>query len=161
MAASRVMVPADEFRRMGSGAAFPILPDQAEADIYRVFRSHPRLDLDTADSWRARPYAEFHATADKPLFTLDVVGEGHWKLYKGESFNLWKPDTGTYYGSVSPSVLATLEDKRLPPLAASTLHLRSFRRQSSTMSNRFPYFIQESRFGSFAEQPTRALSSQR
>ena len=113
VAASRVMVPADEFRRMGSGAAFPILPDQAEADIYRVFRSHPRLDLDTADSWRARPYAEFHATADKPLFTLDVVGEGHWKLYKGESFNLWKPDTGTYYGSVSPSVLATLEDKRL------------------------------------------------
>ncbi len=37
-----------------------------------------------------------------------------WPVYKGSSFNLWEPDTGTYYDSVdSVSITAYLQEKRL------------------------------------------------
>jgi hypothetical protein len=110
---SRVCVPAGEFRNFATGSAFPVLNDQGEADVYRIFRRHPRLDLDAPHSWRIRPYREFDATIDKPLFLLDKVKDGYWKLYKGESFNLWNPDTGVYYGCVNPNVKDLLQVKRM------------------------------------------------
>jgi hypothetical protein len=104
---------AQEFRTWGSGAAFPILGSADDGDVYLQMRHHPRLDADVG-SWRARPYAEFHATADKPLFQLDSVPDGWWPLYKGESFDLWEPDRTVYYGAVDPAVvLPLLQQKRL------------------------------------------------
>ena len=36
-----------------------------------------------------------------------------WPVYKGESFNLWNPDTGTYYASASPDqITKDLYEKR-------------------------------------------------
>ena len=28
--------------------------------------------------------------------------DGHWPVYKGESFDIWKPDTGVYYAEADP-----------------------------------------------------------
>ena len=37
----------------------------------------------------------------------------HWKVYKGESFELWTPDTGTYYASAEADKIARhLQEKR-------------------------------------------------
>ena len=103
---------AAEFRTWGTGAAFPILSSPEDGSVYLKMKRHPRLDADVGD-WRVRAYAEFHATADKPLFNLDTVPPGWWPLYKGESFDLWQPDRGLYYGGVNPEViLPVLLDKR-------------------------------------------------
>ena len=40
--------------------------------------------------------------------------EGYWPVYKGESFDLWNPDTGVYYAWADPPpVLQWLQAKRL------------------------------------------------
>ena len=40
--------------------------------------------------------------------------DGHWPVYKGESFDLWNPDTGIYYAWVDPGpVLDWLQRKRI------------------------------------------------
>ena len=40
--------------------------------------------------------------------------DGHWPVYKGESFDLWNPDTGIYYASAEPGpVLDWLQRKRI------------------------------------------------
>jgi hypothetical protein len=99
--------PAQDFRTWGTGAAFPVLASAEDGAVYLTMKNNPRLDLDDG-SWRVRPYAEFHATADKPLFNLDSVPKGWRPLYKGESFNLWNPDTGIYYGGVDPKVVVPI-----------------------------------------------------
>jgi len=105
--------PAQDFRTWGTGAAFPILSTALDGVIYRVMKSHARLDNDSGE-WRARPLREFDSSLDKNLFVLDEVPERWWPLYKGESFNLWNPDTGKYYGSVNPDeIVEYLQDKRI------------------------------------------------
>lgn len=56
---------------------------------------------------------EFDATNDKQLF--DGIGDDdRWPVYKGASFNIWEPDTGTYYASAEPRVVVgALQTKRL------------------------------------------------
>jgi len=40
--------------------------------------------------------------------------DGYWPVYKGESFDIWNPDTGTYYAWADPGpVLDWLQGKRL------------------------------------------------
>ena len=112
VAQPRVSVPASEFRNFGTESSFPILTTQTAANLYRVYKDHPRIDLDDPTTWRLRPFREFDATNDKPLFVMDEVKTDYFKLYKGESFDLYQPDTGKYYGSVPPSVVEILQDKR-------------------------------------------------
>jgi len=95
---------AQDFRTWGTGAAFPILSNAMDGQIYLQMKKHPRLDAET-NELKIRPHAEFHASGDKPLFNLDSVPKGFWPLYKGESLELWQPDTGKYYGGIDPSVV--------------------------------------------------------
>ncbi len=56
---------------------------------------------------------EFDATNDRPSFDAGE-GRGRWPVYKGASFNLWEPDTGTYYAWADPEVVVpVLQSKRL------------------------------------------------
>lgn len=80
------------------------------------------------ERWHFRPHAELHATNDRRFFTrldgpsenagqLEHQGRGNgysdtslddqrsrsaldrqWNVYSGESFHLWEPDRGIYYG---------------------------------------------------------------
>ena len=84
--------------------AFPILSNALDGQIYLQMKKHPRLDYET-NELKIRPHAEFHASGDKPLFNLDSVPKGFWPLYKGESLDLWQPDTGKYYGGIDPAVV--------------------------------------------------------
>jgi hypothetical protein len=119
--------PANEFRKWGTGAAFPSLASYEDGIVYQQMKKSPRLDAKRSD-WRARPYAEFHASADKHLFELDTVSAGYWKLYKGESFNLWTPDTGKYYGGVDPEVITPmLQEKRMKTSRQSNSPFNEFK----------------------------------
>jgi len=98
--------PVAEFLTWSDGAAFPLLPSPEAVTVFQKLRAHPRLGAARAD-WRARPTTEFHATNDKPLLMLDeddAAGDA-WPVFKGASFNLWQPDTGTYYAWADPAVV--------------------------------------------------------
>lgn len=106
--------PAQDFRDWGTDAAFPLLPSPRSGEVFLKLHQHPRLDAIEGD-WRARPYAELHSTADKKYFNLAQTGAGEgWPVYKGESFDLWSPDTGVYYGRTVPDeIIQVLQAKRL------------------------------------------------
>lgn len=104
----------DEVLSWTGTAALPLLPDDESGEIFAQIRKAPRLDLGDPDSWRARPYAELHATYDKPLMKLtEKQPEGFWPVFKGESFDIWVNDTGSYYGWADPDkVIPVLQNKR-------------------------------------------------
>jgi hypothetical protein len=80
-------------------ASFPLLPSPEAAGVFLQLRRSPRLELDDPKSWQAIPYQEFNATTDKPLMTFENQRpKASWPVFKGESFDLWEPDTGRYYG---------------------------------------------------------------
>ena len=97
-------------------ASLPLLPTEESIGVFAQLRKSPRLDLIEGNAWRARPDCELHATNDKPLLDLKSVEcpEGFWPVFKGASFNLWNPDTGTYYAWGDPkAVCQRLQGKRL------------------------------------------------
>ena len=56
-----------------------------------------------------------------------------WPVYTGKSFNLWNPDTGTYYDSVEASeIAATLQKKRL---AQRNTKASAFSEQATSVAN--------------------------
>ena len=84
-------------------ASLPLLPTDDSLGVFAQLRKAPRLDLDDELTWRARPHTELHATNDKPLMKFaDSQPAGYWPVFKGESFDLWEPDTGTYYAWANP-----------------------------------------------------------
>ena len=106
---------AREVEAWNDTASLPLLPSDASVEVFAQLRRSPRLDLNDGAGWRARPQRELDATNDKPL--MDLVSEecpdGFWPVFKGESFNLWTPDTGTYYAWADPErMLDHLQGKR-------------------------------------------------
>ncbi|MFI9629193.1 Eco57I restriction-modification methylase domain-containing protein [Streptomyces sp. NPDC052042] len=109
-----VEVPTRSFLSWSEGAAFPAIPDAAALGIFATMRQQPRLD-ETSGTWRVRPATEFHATTDKKKghFSVDLSRPSGWPVYKGASFDLWTPDTGTYYGWADPAhVTGELRSRR-------------------------------------------------
>jgi hypothetical protein len=97
-------------------ASLPLLPSQQSVEIFAQLRKSPRLDLNDGKSWRARPDRELDATNQKSLMDLesDKCPKGFWPVFKGESFDLWTPDTGQYYAFADPDVVVPwLYEKRL------------------------------------------------
>jgi hypothetical protein len=104
-----------DVRTWNDTSSLPLLPGPGSANVFLKLRRSPRLDLDNKISWRARPYAELHATNDADL--MDLASErrprGFWPVYKGESFDIWTADTGGYYGWADPAVVVpALQEKR-------------------------------------------------
>lgn len=107
------VVQAADLRSWSEAAALPLLPTAKSGEVFAKLRRHPRMDA--AQGWRVRPATEFHATNDKNLFVLDEAEArtDMWPVYQGASFNLWRPDTGTYYAWAEPErIQAVLREKR-------------------------------------------------
>jgi len=100
-------------------ASLPLLPTEKSIAIYARMREAPRLDANDGRSWRARPFAELHATNEKKVMCFaDERPEGFWPVFKGASFDIWKHDRGadSYYAWVEPDRLRRyLQQKRLRP----------------------------------------------
>jgi len=105
-----------DVRSWNDTASLPLLPREGSAEVFAQLRKAPRLDLDDGKSWRARPIqGDLNATWGKPLMDLEseACPDGFWPVYKGESFDLWTPDTGTYYAYANPAVvLPVLQESR-------------------------------------------------
>ncbi len=87
-------------------ASLPLLPSEASLGVFAQLRRSPRLDLDDGAGWRARPDREFDATNQRNLMTFtETPPDGHWPVFKGETFDLWEPDRGprTYYAWAEPA----------------------------------------------------------
>jgi hypothetical protein len=107
---------AEEIASWTDTASLPLLPSDESLEVFAQLRKAPRLDYDDGGSWRARPHRELDATNDKPLMDVKSASQprGFWPVYKGESFDLWHPDTGKYYAWADPKKMCpALHDKRL------------------------------------------------
>lgn len=105
-----------DVRAWNDSASLPLLPNEESVAVFAQLRKAPRLDQNQPKQWRARPDAELHATAQKKLMDLESeeCPDGFWPVYKGESFDLWTPDTGTYYAWADPKpALKWIQSKRL------------------------------------------------
>ena len=113
----------EEVLTWNDSASLPLLPTPDSVGVFTQLRKAPRLDFDEIGQWRAKAHRELDATNDKKdkktgqvLMDLESekCPEGFWPVYKGESFDLWEPDTGTYYawGDTS-ALLPRLQAKRV------------------------------------------------
>ena len=98
--------------------SLPLLPTEESVNVFTQLRKAPRLDLNVMGQWRARPDRELDATNDKHLMDLESeeCPDCFWPVYKGESFDLWTPDTGigNYYAWADPEpVHQRIQRKRL------------------------------------------------
>ena len=106
----------DEVLSWNDSASLPLLPSDRSVEIFAQLRKAPRMDLNVDGRWRARPDREMDASLQKGLMDLEseTCPDGFWPVFKGESFDLWSPDTGQYYAYADPEpVLAWLQAKRL------------------------------------------------
>ena len=103
-----------EFSSWATDASFPLLPSARSGHVFRKLRAHPRFD-DPSRHWRARPIqGDLNATTGKKEMMLDPDDHsGLWPVYKGASFDIWEPDTGSYYAWVDPGhITKHLQAKR-------------------------------------------------
>lgn len=111
-----------EVRGWNDTISFPLLPDEASVGVFAQLRKAPRLDLDDGKGWRARPVqGDMNATTNADLMSFgDAAPRGHWPVFKGESFDLWHPDSATYFAWADPRlVMEFLQSRRAQPTAAS------------------------------------------
>lgn len=105
-----------EVEEWNDTASLPLLPSEESVDVFAQLRKSLRLDLDDGTGWRARPIqGDLNSTTGKPLMDLrsEACPDHFWPVYKGESFDLWTPDTGTYYAWADPErVVPHLQEKR-------------------------------------------------
>jgi hypothetical protein len=90
----------DEVKEWTDVYAFPLLPPEDHAiSAFSQLQESPRVSASIEDSWSVVPYRTGITSSDL-LETDDPsnVEETAWPVYKGESFDVWKPDTGSYYG---------------------------------------------------------------
>ena len=106
-----------DVRKWNDSASLPLLPNEKSVDVFAQLRKAPRLDLNVSGKWRARPLqGDLNSTAQKPFMDMasEKCPDGFWPVYKGESFDLWTPDTGVYYAWADPRpVLDWLQRRRL------------------------------------------------
>ena len=105
----------EEVMNWNQSVSLPLLPNPSSAEVFGQLRQAPWLALNEAQKWRARPDSELHATMQRPLMDFsEDCPDGFWTVYKGASFDLWKPDTGVYNAWADPHlVLPWLQSKRL------------------------------------------------
>ena len=105
-----------EVRNWNDSASLPLLPNEESVEVFAQLRRAPRLDLNELGEWRARPDRELDATNQKHLMDLEseTCPKGFWPVYKGESFDIWTPDTGKYYAWANPEpTMQWIQSKRL------------------------------------------------
>jgi hypothetical protein len=108
-------VTSKQVLQWNESASLPLLPSAESLGVFLQLRKAPRIDSEISGGWIFRPATDFHATNDKSLMDLESekCPKGYWPVFKGESFDVWVPDTGTYYAWADPEpALHELQRKR-------------------------------------------------
>jgi hypothetical protein len=95
-------IKVDAIEGWSRAGAVPMLASEPSSELFAAIRRAGPL-TDALPGSRVRGLREFNASDDKHLFTFTPT-DGFWPVYKGESFDLWKPDTGRYYGWIDPDL---------------------------------------------------------
>lgn len=93
---------ADDLLAWSDSAALPLLKSPEGLDVFAKIRSQPPLAR-ARTGWAPRGMRELNASDDKEHFVFDTDGSDLWPVYKGESFDLWNPDTGSVYAWAEPT----------------------------------------------------------
>ncbi|MFH1276826.1 MAG: hypothetical protein ABIK65_00375 [Candidatus Eisenbacteria bacterium] len=97
----------EEIRTWNDTASLPLLPTDESVEVFAQLRNSPRLDLDDGKLWRARPYGEAHSKKCKEfMLAPGEVSPTAWPVFKGESFDLDRCETGEVYGHADPEVMS-------------------------------------------------------
>lgn len=105
-------IQVSELLQWSRNGAFPLLPNPSSLDVFLTIRAHPRLDMDTTD-FSVRGLREWNATDDKHRFVF-AEAPGLIPVYKGDSFDLWNPSTGSVYAYADPkSMELALQERRM------------------------------------------------
>lgn len=108
-----ISVPVSELLTWSSSGVFPLLADAASSEVFFKMRRQPRLDLED-DLLSVRGLREWNATDDKHRFDLSGRPDGFIPVYKGDSFDLWNPSTGSVYAWADPVRMQNdLQSRRL------------------------------------------------
>jgi hypothetical protein len=89
-------VPIAKLREFSDTLVTPLLPRIESMGVIERFLGAPRLRNHPELRVR-RVYADFETSKGDREYWKQTRGKGDWPVYKGESFDLWTPDTGTYY----------------------------------------------------------------
>jgi hypothetical protein len=98
-----IEISTDELLAWSKSAVIPLLASPDHARVFKRIRSHPAL-YERMDGWAPKGLRELNATDDKDYFVFEHDSDA-WPVYKGESFDLWNPDTGIYYAYARPEVV--------------------------------------------------------
>lgn len=91
--------PAPWLRAYSAGLVQPTLPTAPAAlsvAVMEAMMRAPRIAAHPVLKVR-RVYADVETTRDKDIHAAKPDAPGLWPVYGGDSFDLWTPDTGTYY----------------------------------------------------------------
>ncbi len=82
-----------------STAALPLLPSEESGDVYLKLKRSPGFGHQSARPWTARPLqGDINATGGRSWMTFDAEpSKNRWPVYGGEAFDLWSPDSESYY----------------------------------------------------------------
>lgn len=118
--ADAVAVSSRWLRSYSAGLVLPTLPtapaSRSLAVIDALMRS-PRIAAHPVLKVR-RVYADVETTRDKDIHT--AAAEGSWPVYGGDSFDIWRPDSGTYFArAAADDAFARVQRKRANSPAGS------------------------------------------
>lgn len=91
----KVVLAEDWLRRYSDSLIVPILPTTEAFSVIDTYLRHPRIGAHPTLKVK-RIYADFETTRDKALYS-DASSSDSWPVYKGESFDIWMPDTEQYF----------------------------------------------------------------
>ncbi len=88
--------PVGWLKRYSDPLIVPTLPTAESIEIIEQMMRSPRLAQHPDISVR-RVYADVETKRDNDLYAVDSDELDLWLVYGGESFDIWQPDTGSYY----------------------------------------------------------------
>jgi hypothetical protein len=129
----------DWILRFSPTRVVPIIPSPGSVAIINSLMRLPRLG-DHPSFPVARVYADFETYKDKHRWFAEKRTDS-WPVYKGESFDLWEPDTGRYFGFThGESIAVAVHQRRLRSKSAGPYAktLAAWRQDPATHPVHFP-----------------------
>jgi hypothetical protein len=104
-------VPLSTLREFSSSLVLPLLPTTSAFEVVRAFMKFPRLANHPTLRVR-RVYADFETSKSDKKYWHPKRGKGDWVVYAGESFDIWTPDTGSYYAFTNAETIQKAAQKK-------------------------------------------------
>jgi hypothetical protein len=91
-----VNVPLGTMRSYCPSLVVPLLPRTKSFEVIQALMRYPVIISNPVFRVR-RVYADFETSKHDKQYWHDNEAQGDWPVYTGESFDIWQPDTGSYY----------------------------------------------------------------